>query len=64
MSGGTTGTRGAWLKKTGDEVAEFATREEAEEEATRLEHEMNSPSAKASFVYRAVELVGEEEKRP
>ena len=60
VSGGVTGTRSAWLKKTGDEVAQFRSREEAEEEATRLEREMNGPNAKASFYYRAVELPEEE----
>lgn len=50
VSGGVTGTREALLKRDG-RVQTFASREDASNEAVRLQREMNSPSATATFQY-------------
>lgn len=48
--GGITGSREAYLKRNG-ELAIFASREEAQAEAARLNSKMNGPYAVASFHY-------------
>lgn len=52
VSGGVTGTREAWLKSLGVRQ-EFATKEEAEKEASALNERMNGPYRTASFSYTA-----------
>ena len=54
VSGGVTGHRQAWLKSNGVRV-EFATQEEAEVEAERL-NAIPRPHAVATFRYRAMPL--------
>jgi hypothetical protein len=54
--GGVTGHRAMWLKADG-KLAEYATREEADAEAQRLNKERNSnPYRKADFSYTAKPL--------
>ena len=56
VSGGLTGRREAWMKGWNGEVAEFATKAEAEERATGLNEKMNNAYSVATFSYTAREL--------
>ncbi len=54
VSGGVTGTREAWMKDANG-IVRFATKDEAQTEADRLNKQMNGPYSRASFRYTVTE---------